>query len=269
MSPVLFFRNNQTDLKMGAPLGGMYFPHETGVAYYSDNAFFASGINRGGNVQCALCAKPSLEALKKWVGKTFDDPNPQSSDYEPGTAYKRIHWPLACAGSFHRAIDQNKLTESLVALRIRLGEMETLFETIEPSATNLHSYGQRIRELLLLACMEVGSSCAAVLEANGYSANKPLKTTDYVKLLEPMMLDSYSLSLRSHPAFPSFAPFDGWSRSQPTKSLPWYDAIQQDKAQPGAESQRGNAPIRGAGGWCGSRHALRAVRLSARARICE
>lgn len=120
MSPVLFFRNNQTDLKTGAPLGGMYFPHETGVAYYSDNAFFASGINRGGNVQYALCAKPSLEALKKWVGKTFDDPNPQSSDYEPGTAYKRIHWPLAWAGSFHRAIDQNKLTESLVALRIRV-----------------------------------------------------------------------------------------------------------------------------------------------------
>jgi hypothetical protein len=147
----------------------------------------------------------------------------------PGTVYKRIFRPLASTGNFYRAVSQEKLTESFVSLRILLGKLEELFETIEPAEANLLAYGHKIREILLLACMEVESSWSAVLKENDYPADGMLTTKDYVKLLTPMLLDSYELSLQSYPHFPSFVPFRDWDAASPTRSLAWYDAYNRTK----------------------------------------
>jgi hypothetical protein len=77
--------------------------------------------------------------------------------------------------------------------------------------------------------MEVESVWAAVLKENGYVSNRNLTTNDYVKLLGPMLLDSYELSLKAYPRFPTFTPFEGWSASNPTGSLAWYDAYNKTK----------------------------------------
>jgi hypothetical protein len=106
--------------------------------------------------------------------------------------------------------------------------MQDVFETVEPAQGNMQTYGHKIRELLLLAAMEVEASWTAVLRANGYAEQRPT-TKDYVKLLSPMLLDSFGLKLRSYPEFPVFTPFTGWNVGVPTQSLDWYDAYNKTK----------------------------------------
>ena len=106
--------------------------------------------------------------------------------------------------------------------------MEDVFETVEPSQSNLTAYGHKIREILLLAAMEVEASWAAVLKVNNHPGSR-FSTNDYVKLLQPMLLDSFKLTLRSYPKFPAIIPFKGWNPQSPTKSLDWYDAYNQTK----------------------------------------
>lgn len=228
---IVFFRNRYyPSARQGANFDVDFnFPHEKGVAFFNESAFFASGINEGGNVHYTNTPNPSMAALKEWVTKSFGDTEPIESAYKPGTVYKRIYRPLSSIGNFYRAIPQEKFTESFVSLRILLNKLEELFETIEPTQTNLSTYGHKIREVLLLACMEVESSWSAVLKENEYSTSGQLTTRDYVKLLKPMLLDCYELSLQSYPRFPSFKPFAYWDATNSTQSLEWYDAYNKTK----------------------------------------
>lgn len=226
MPSTLYFRNN---LYPNSTPSGSPFLHDRGVAYFNDDTFFVSGVRHGGSFVVLRHPNASMAALRAWVTTTFGDPKPQESDYEPGTVFKRIRWPFACVGNLHRAIDQDKLNQSFVSLRILLNKLESVFEVIEPTKANLSTYGHVVRELLLLACMEVESSWAAVLKENQYASRKPWKTNDYVKLLKPMLLDAYRLSLRSYRDFPKIEPFANWDSGNPTKSLPWYSAYNKTK----------------------------------------
>lgn len=226
---VVFFENKHyPKAKRGSDFKQDFDFPQQGVAFFEGNVFFAYSLNVGGGVHYAQVASVSLDALKKWVLESFGDPNPIESDYMPGTVYKRIYRPTV-AGSFARASSQEKSTESFISLRILLEKLEQLFETIEPTEANLPAYGLKIREILLLACMEVESSLAAVLRENGYPASAAWSTNDYVKLFVPMVLDSYKLSLRSYPRLPSFTPFENWDMKNPTQSLTWYDAYNKTK----------------------------------------
>jgi len=99
---------------------------------------------------------------------------------------------------------------------------------VEPSTANSAAYGHLIRELLILACMEVEASWSAVLRENGVTRQR-LNTTDYIKLLQPMALDTYQLSLSSYQHFPCFTPFGGWDAARATQSLIWYDSYNKTK----------------------------------------
>ncbi len=166
-----------------------------------------------------------LPTLKTWILALFGDHEPLESEYKPGTAYRRISLP---GGNLHKTIDEKVITQSFVALKLLVTKMQDVFETVEPAQMNLQTYGHKIRELLLLAAMEVETSWAAVLRANNYAGNR-FTTKDYVKLLAPMLLDSFSLNLRSYPEFPTITPFKGWTAQSPTQSLDWYDAYNQTK----------------------------------------
>jgi hypothetical protein len=65
----------------------------------------------------------------------------------------------------HIAIDARAMTQSFIALKLLLTKMQDVFETVEPGELNLQTYGHKIRELLLLAAMEVEASWAAALKA--------------------------------------------------------------------------------------------------------
>lgn len=224
MPPTVFFRN----LRCNDPGNPLIHGFPYGVAYFSEDQWWYSGINYGGSVNVVPISQPDIAMLKSWIFGIFGDEEPQESDYRAGTAYKRISRPLNIGGNFNKAIDAAAMTQSFVALDILLTKMQDIFETVEPGLTNLQTYGHKIRELLLLASMEVEASWAAVLKTNGYIKDH-FTTKDYVKLNEPMMLGSYSLKLRSYPAFPDIAPFKRWISSSPTKSLDWYGAYNRTK----------------------------------------
>lgn len=199
--------------------------HPRGVVYENQGYFFATGLNSGGEI---VAVKADGMSLLDWIVKIFGDAAPVEVQNEPGVCYKRIRRPVTFGG-LPNPLQDDKLTESFVALRILLRKLEELFQTVEPVAANAAVYGHRIREILLLSCMEVESSWAAVLKENGYSIRGNLSTNDYVKLFQPMMLDGYQLSLQSYSSYPPFSPFAGWSARKPTESLSWYDAYNKTK----------------------------------------
>jgi hypothetical protein len=120
------------------------------------------------------------------------------------------------------------MKQSAVAVQVLCDRLERLFQVVEPVPGNLDVYGHEIRSLLLLACMEVEAGLSAVLQANGYPGHR-WTTQDYVKLRNPMHLADYELRLTFYPRVPPISPFDTWSDSQPTQSLPWYEAYNQTK----------------------------------------
>ena len=124
------------------------FHHPRGVAYQNDDTFFASGLNHGGNIHSVKIADSASATLREWVAKSFGDKNPSESECMPGNCYKRI-WRPVCAGGFHRGVDEERICESFVSLRILLNKLDMLFETIEPTAANLYAFGHKIREVLL------------------------------------------------------------------------------------------------------------------------
>jgi len=219
-----FFRNLKSDDPATAPMHHF----RCGVVYFSAGLWWYSALHFGGSVQHVPLNNPDSAALKAWILAIFGDDAPTESDYRPGTAYKRIALPLNTSGTLRKATNSAAMTQSFVALKILLAKMHEVFETVEPSQSNRHVFGHRIRELLLLAAMEVEASWAAVLRANGYTGDR-WNTKDYVKLLKPMLLDSFTLKLRSYPDFPPITPFMGWSGQSPTKSLPWYSAYNHTK----------------------------------------
>ncbi|MEK7551870.1 MAG: hypothetical protein AAB534_00445 [Patescibacteria group bacterium] len=228
---ILFFQNKFFPIgKQGQNFDQNFlFHHERGVAFECSGFFFASGIRHGGKVHSVRFPDINFSDLKNWVAKSFGDTEPIESNYVLGTFYKRIWRPTACGDRWQDEAIKERINESFVSLRILLTKLEILFETIEPNKANLSTHGHKIREIILLACMEVESAWTAVLKENDYPSTARLRTNDYVKLLQAMFLDAYELSLQSYPNFPKFIPFAGWNSSNPTTSLSWYDAYNKTK----------------------------------------
>jgi hypothetical protein len=225
---VLFFQNKfSPKVKYGPNYDlGTSFISETGVAFEGEGGFFAMSINFGGNTHFMPVSNPPGISLREWVLKSFGDNSPTEHDTVPGVCYKRI-WRPAMNNyrnpQFEKTISQEELTQSSVSLQILLDKMEDLFEFLEPNQKNQSAYGHKIREIILLACMEVESAWSAVLRENGYTSAQDFNTKDYIKLLKPMFLDGYKLSLQQYPQFPAFSPFENWNSAAPTQSLVWYD----------------------------------------------
>ena len=228
---VLFFNNEYfPNVKSGSDFDQeSSFHHEEGVAFSNKSGFFASGLNHGGSLHCLNASQIKKLTLKEWVTRSFGDNASIEAKIIPGNFYKRIYRPSFFTASPIQIVPKEKLTSAIVSLRILLNKLANLFETIEPTETNLSTYGHKIREVLLLACMEVESSWTAVLKENQYSVSGRLTTKDYVKLALPMFLDGYELPLNSYPHITGCSPFKDWKESNPTVSLIWYNAYNKTK----------------------------------------
>jgi len=96
---------------------------------------------------------------------------------------------------------------------------------VQPHKNTLNAFGEKLRELLILACTELESSWRAILAANHYPAEpRNLTTTDYVKLLKPLRLNEWGISFRAFPEYGTIKPFEGWHENCATQSLNWYQA---------------------------------------------
>jgi hypothetical protein len=224
---ILFFENKfYPKVKQGPEYTQeLSFSHKNAVAFAYNGFFFAESLNNGGT---SYHYKPDFRekiTLQQWVLKAFGDNDSITSAYIPGTFYKRIWRP----GLTHAPVQTYEpINQSFVALRILLNRLQGIFETVEPNNDNRNKYGHKIRELLLLACMEVESSWSAVLKENHYRKGR-WTTKDYFKLKRAMFLDGYKVSLTQYHSYLPFSPFQNWDVSATTTSLSWYDAYNKTK----------------------------------------
>lgn len=178
--------------------------------------------------QPAAQTRPDGTAHLEWFLKTFHPTCTQRvATYLPGEYHPRVHrksWPNLKAGESILDADRKGLRSFLVAYSALVAPIERIFRVIEPSPANADAYGHEMRQALIIASTEVEAAWRGVLVANAYVSNGARFTTnDYVKLLAPMKLDSWTVKLRFHPEM-EVTPFGGWNSGQPTQSLGWYDA---------------------------------------------
>ena len=172
---------------------------------------------------------PSV-SLQEWMESHSDLQDIKPRPFAANEYHPRIYRPGAQPTIYRSEEPGTIIEQSAVAIEILIDRMHHLFRVVEPCEQHLAVYGHEIRNLLLLACMEVEASWAAVLTANGYTtATNRFSTNDYVKLLRPMHLSEYRLAFSSYPMFPWLSPFCGWASTVPTQSLPWYNAYNETK----------------------------------------
>ena len=88
-------------------------------------------------------------------------------------------------------------------------------------------YGHMIRNTLLLAAMEFENECKGLLSAHSYTpihGPNRWNTSDFVKVLAPLRLADFEVSLGYYPSIEPRNLFSNWCSEAPTKSLAWYDA---------------------------------------------
>lgn len=116
--------------------------------------------------------------------------------------------------------------------------LTNLFDFIEPEQQNLTTYGNKIREGLIIGCTEVEYLLKKTLLDNNYTNSARMTMNDYVKTLPYLKLEQYSVKLKMFPDLGSFQPFANWSPTQPTRSLNWYDSYNAIKHDRGSNKSR-------------------------------
>jgi hypothetical protein len=114
-------------------------------------------------------------------------------------------------------------TLSTGQIHVLIQELQRICQVVQPDEANFHAYGHEIRNLIILACMEVEAQWKNILVANDQEANNRL---DYVKLAIPMKLGEYRVALPWYPWLDPIGPFENWVPVLPHEKqfLPWYDA---------------------------------------------
>lgn len=119
---------------------------------------------------------------------------------------------------------RNEYLSHLRQLELILEELKNVFRVIEPTLDNKDSYGNSLRNIIILSCTEIDCMMNKILKSNGYVVKDDrYSTNDYVKLKEALRLNEYSLVFNEYEGLGVFSPYAHWNKEQPTKSIPWYD----------------------------------------------
>ncbi|WP_186124676.1 hypothetical protein [Burkholderia gladioli] len=193
---------------------------------YSDtiNAAWHFAGQRGVHID-RIKAKPSKQKPGKFHPRVWRGYFTEHNWFAP---YIPID-PIAIYGKAHY--------ESIVAASSLFSQFTDVFRFIEPAPSNLIAFGHKLRELLILACTEIEACWRAVLFENGIERTI-YSTKDFIKLSEPLRLNTWSIRLKDYPELGDRKPFESWHEKQPTKSLAWYDAYNAVKHNREKEFQR-------------------------------
>lgn len=175
--------------------------------------------------QFRLCGhtgpEAELESVLKWYG---GDGTFVESPYFSGEFHPRIWRGPESPSPDDAGLRQEWITSVRIGRQL-FGRLRELFSFVEPHSNNSATHGMQQRELLMLACTEVESAWKSILKANGISKkNDRWTTSDFARLIAPMRIAEWTVSISAHQGFGAFAPFGSWTKDQPTQSLPWYDA---------------------------------------------
>src|SRR5262249_43052612 len=115
-------------------------------------------------------------------------------------------------------------------LHALIQELDQICRVVHPSGNNLDAYGHAIRNILLLACMEVEAHWKLLLCENAYAVQeRNFNTKHYIKLLEPMKLDEFTVALNHYPWLEPICPFRRWAEPNTSRTLGWYSAYNDTK----------------------------------------
>ena len=161
----------------------------------------------------------------------------------PAEFYPRMARPLALAAKPQLWLPPLDTERAYIAsvraqLTLLVRRLETICQTVQPSAKTLQVYGHEIRNLLILAATEAEMHWRGILKANGSTVTKP-NTNQFVKLCPALKLDGYEVAFRDFPDLEPVRPFTGWAASDPTESLGWYAAYNGVKHNREGEFERG------------------------------
>jgi hypothetical protein len=178
-------------------------------------------------------ALPGAETLAKWAQRIFGATNQETMLAAPGEVISGVWRPgLYFRKEVHQAlaIDEYAQRSAEQSLRILIEKLDEILLYIEPSQGGLQTYGHKSRELLILACTEVENMWSQYMRlANTTPSGRAFTTNDYVKLLSPLHLKEYLINFKLVRNAYSISPFSQWNPSNPTQSLPWYNAYNKTK----------------------------------------
>jgi hypothetical protein len=184
----------------------------------------------------------------------------RKSNHNIGEYYKNIYRPVISykLQNLHQLIDdrplsicdddisiwgeyKNEYSSHIRQLELILDELKSVFKVVEPTQENLQTYGNTIRNIIILACTEIDSMMKKILKNNGIILDdKEYTTKQYFKLKEALRLGEYELQFKEFEHLGIFSPFLEWEINRPTQSLPWYDAYNKIKHDREANFQYAN-----------------------------
>ena len=173
----------------------------------------------------------------------------RKSNHNIGEYYKNIYRPVISykLQNLHQIIDdrplpnynddisvwgeyKNEYFSHIRQLELILDELKSVFRVAEPTQENLQTYGNTIRNIIILACPEIDSMMKKILKNNGIILDdKEYTTKQYFKLKVALRLGEYELQFKEFEHLGIFSPFLEWETNRPTQSLPWYDAYNKIK----------------------------------------
>jgi hypothetical protein len=148
-------------------------------------------------------------------------------EINPGHYYKGMARPVLGESLGRNQDRSNKTLHSRTSttgqLHALIQQLEQICRVVHPMDSNLNTFGHEIRNVLILACMEVEAQCKAVLRAHGIDGKN---TEDYVKLATPMRLSEFTVECPYYPWMPAMRPFRTWhsGMKSPSQNLAWYNA---------------------------------------------
>ncbi|MBN1281636.1 MAG: hypothetical protein JW985_01565 [Alphaproteobacteria bacterium] len=151
------------------------------------------------------------------------------TDLDVGQAIKYV-WRPGLRVNIETVLETkiDERAKSKIDLKILMQKLDEILLYLEPTADSLNTYGHKLRELLILSCTEIENSWGEYLKLSGLSITRPT-TNEYVRLKSALFLAEFEIRFSRHPFIKVLRPFESWDATNPTTSLPWYDAYNQTK----------------------------------------
>lgn len=226
--PITFRANN---VRVEYP-GGTAEWGGRGVAYEQNGFFLCMHGNdhglRGISPGYAFTQR-AVSPLEQWVTNVFGAADIRQTIFQPGQCFQRL-WRPGIDGlqpvQSTLAPSAGALTQAAISLSLLLERLAALSQYVDLDERNLGVFSQQLRELLLLACIDVEVSFRAMfsLSVPETTEDSRLTTGNYFRICEPFFLREYEVKLRHFPTLPGFRPFLAWDAARPTASLPWFSA---------------------------------------------
>lgn len=231
----IFYENTKTTIPHF--IDELHISHPLGYAYETSSHFVHLYGQKGPlyiiSFNLTVVEAKNGLTLDQWVNKTFGAKNIKVMDIPVGQVLKGVWRPgLYFYDDIKQALkyDENLLLQSKQSLIILLQKLNELLLYIQPTKESLKTYGHKIRELLLLSATEFENQCTLLLKEWGINPTGRYYTTnDYIKIKKHVKLTEFTISYKVFEKDERFVPFEKWSKTNPTKTLEWYDSYNKTK----------------------------------------